>query len=294
MKALNIKKEVVIISGKGGTGKTTVTSSLSKLIQNKIIVDADVDAADMFILLKPEIIHKELFKGKSVAKIDYDLCTSCGICKQLCRFDAISFNNEKYEINEFLCDGCTLCEISCPVNAIKMKQQTVGEWYISKTDWGDMIHAKLYPGAENSGNLVTMIKVQADRLSREKNISLVIIDGPPGIGCPVTSALSGANYAIIVTEPTMSAIHDMKRALETTTHFNIKTGIVINKFDINEDKTKIIEEFAKENNIEILAKIPFDKCIVDAQINLKTVIEDNKCKHIVKSIEKIKQKIESL
>lgn len=294
MKALNIKKEVVIISGKGGTGKTTITSSLSKLIDKKIIVDADVDAADMFILLKPKIIKKELFKGKSIARIDYSICTSCGLCKQLCRFDAINFKNNKYEINEFLCDGCTLCELACPVNAIKMEQQTVGEWYISETQWGDMIHAKLYPGAENSGNLVTMIKIQADRLSREKNISLVIIDGPPGIGCPVTSALSGANYAIIVTEPTMSAIHDMKRALKTAQHFKIETGIVINKYDINEEKLLEIENFAKDKGIEIIGKIPFDKCIVDSQINLKTIIEDEKCKHIWNNIEKIKEKIESL
>ena len=266
-------KEIVILSGKGGTGKTTLASTLSKLFENKVIADADVDAADMFIMLKPKKEKVVPFKGKSIAIIDYEKCTSCGVCQSLCRFDAISYENEKYVISPYLCDGCTLCELACPVNAISMEQQTVGEWYVSNTEHGKMVHSKLYPGAENSGNLVTMVKHQAQLLAKENRNDYVVIDGPPGIGCPVTSSLSGASLAVLVTEPTFSGIHDLKRVYKVAKHFNVASAIVINKYDLNEENVKLIEQFACDEKIPVIGKIPFNKAIVDAQVSLKTPID---------------------
>ncbi len=275
-------KEIVILSGKGGTGKTTLAATLSKLFNNKVIVDADVDAADMFILLKPEKKRIEDFKGKSIAIIRQEKCTKCGICKKLCRFDAISFDDNQYKINPYLCDGCTLCEIACPVDAIYMEQQVVGQWYISDTEYGNMVHSTLYPGAENSGNLVTMVKHQAQLVAQDNNVKYLVVDGPPGIGCPVTSSLSGATLSILVTEPTYSGIHDLKRVYEISKHFKVPATIVINKYDLNIDHSKEIEEFAKDNNITIIGKIPFDKSIVEAQINLKTPYEYEYCSQEIK------------
>lgn len=266
-------KQIVVLSGKGGAGKTTLTATLAKMFENKIIVDTDVDAADMFILMKPDIKKEKKFKGKSVAEINQNKCTKCGKCKSLCRFDAINIINGKYKINEYMCDGCHLCEIACPVDAVKMEEQIVGEWYLSDTKWGKMVHAKLYPGAENSGNLVTMVKHQAKLLAENMDSNYLLIDGPPGIGCPVNSTLSGADYAILVTEPTQSGLHDLKRIYETSRFFDIKNYLVINKFDINEEMTEKIIQFSRSNNIKIIGKIPYDKKVVEALVNLKTPIE---------------------
>ena len=259
-------KEILIISGKGGTGKTTLTASVAKYMSKKVICDADVDAADMFLLMKPEIKKKMAFKGKSVAIINNELCTSCDLCRKRCRFDAIDVVDGNYTINPYSCDGCTLCTLVCPANAIKMEQMTVGEWYVSQTEYGKMVHAKLFPGAENSGNLVTMVKRQAHMLAEEENAEFVIVDGPPGIGCPVTSALSGANIAIIVTEPTFSGIHDLERVYETAIHFKTTVWIVINKYDLNLKNSEKIEKFAREKGIDVVKKIPFSKCIIDSVV----------------------------
>jgi len=279
--------EVLIISGKGGTGKTTIAASLAQMMKNKVIADVDVDASDMFILMKPEILEEHIFSGNKKALIDQDKCTNCGICANKCRFDAIPFIDNKYEVKPHLCDSCTLCVEFCPENAITMIPTDAGKWFKSKTQYGDFVHAKLYPGAENSGNLVTMVKHQAKEIAKEKNNDFIIIDGPPGIGCPVTSALSGADIVIMVTEPTESGVHDLQRVIEIAKHFKPKIGIIINKFDINTDISDFIVKFANEKNIDIIGKIPFDLCIVNSLNNIQTPLENNDCKNIKNEIENI-------
>ncbi len=282
-------KELVVLSGKGGTGKTTLTSSLSKIIKDKVIVDADVDASDMFILLKPRVLKKEIFRGKSVALIHQDKCIHCGLCEQHCRFDAIHKNSEgQFIVNEFKCDGCELCVYVCPVDAITMEQGIVGEWYLSETDFGPMVHARLNPGDENSGNLVTMVKHQAQIVAKEKGLNKIIIDGPPGTGCPVISALSGATATIIVTEPTLSGMHDLDRILKVANQFKVLPKIVINKYDLNNENVREIEKFARENNAKIIGRIPFDHCVIDALLNEKTPVDGGEeCRRVKDEIYKI-------
>jgi MinD superfamily P-loop ATPase len=291
----NRANEIVILSGKGGTGKTTLTASLSKIINNKVIVDADVDASDLFILLNPMLVKKEKFRGKSVADINQEICTHCGLCEQYCRFDAIH-KDEKgdFTVNFYKCDGCALCTYVCPVGAIKMNEEIVGEWYISNTDFGDMVHARLIPGAENSGNLVTMVKRQAQILANEKRLNRIIIDGPPGTGCPVISSLSGAKYAVIVTEPTLSGMHDLDRIIKIAYQFKAIPKIVINKSTLNSDNVTAIENFAEKNNIDIIGRIPFDKCVVKNLEEKLTPIEGS-CGSAVKGeIKKIADYLESI
>ncbi len=282
-------KELVVLSGKGGTGKTTLTSSLSKIIKDKVIVDADVDASDMFILLKPRVLKKEIFRGKSVALIHQDKCIHCGLCEQHCRFDAIHKNSEsQFIVNEFKCDGCELCVYVCPVDAITMEQGIVGEWYLSETNFGPMVHARLNPGDENSGNLVTMVKHQAQIVAKEKGLNKIIIDGPPGTGCPVISALSGATATIIVTEPTLSGMHDLDRILKVANQFKVLPKIVINKYDLNNENVREIEKFARENNAKIIGRIPFDHCVIDALLNEKTPVDGGEeCRRVKDEIYKI-------
>ncbi|RKX83850.1 MAG: (4Fe-4S)-binding protein [Spirochaetes bacterium] len=290
---MNGQFEVVIISGKGGTGKTTLTSSLAELIPDKVICDADVDAADMFLILKPELIKENPFKGKSIAIINQDKCVSCGICEKVCRFNAVDAEETdekiKYTVNPYSCDGCTFCALACPAKAINMEQQTVGDWFISKTEAGTLIHAKLKPGAENSGNLVTMVKHQAHLKAKEEGLNFILVDGPPGIGCPVTSAISGASLAIIVTEPTFSGIHDLERVYDLSLHFKVPAAVVINKYDLNRENTLHIESYAKEKGIKIIGKIPFSPCVVDSIAEAKTPM--TKCPEIAKTINNIYKEI---
>ncbi len=285
-------KELVIVSGKGGTGKTTLTASLVKIIKEKVIADADVDASDLFILLSPRIKKKTEFKGKAVAVIDKGKCTGCGLCAEHCRFDAIRRDEDGlYSVNEYKCDGCYLCTYVCPVGAISMEPGIVGEWYVSETDFGDMVHARLNPGDENSGNLVTMVKHQAQLIAGEKKLKRIIIDGPPGVGCPVISALSGATAAIIVTEPTLSGMHDLDRILKLAGQFKVMPKIVINKYTLNAENVEKIEKFASENGVEIIGRIPFDKCIVDKLSRKLTPVDGEGCGEVKKEIFSIAEKI---
>ncbi len=284
-----MSKELVIISGKGGTGKTTLTASFAYLMTDKIIVDADADAADMYILMKPTIKKREFLKGNSPAKIYTDKCIKCDICKQLCRFNAIFIDkNGNYVVDTLRCDSCDLCKIACPAQAIEMVETISGEWYESETKYGPMVHAKLYPGAENSGNLVTMVKHRAHILSDEKNIPHILVDGSPGIGCPVISTISGADFVIIIAEPTQSGLHDLERVKKLCDSFKVRTGVVINKYDLNNEVSQNIERFARENNSIFLGKIPFDNLVSKAIVNEE--IPYVACDTIKKPIDKIFQK----
>lgn len=285
---MNSIKEILIISGKGGTGKTTVASSLAKLLNNKIIADTDVDAADMYIMLNPSDTEEHVFMGSSKeASIDAEKCTSCGLCAEKCRFNAIKEINGAYTVNPFSCEGCTLCYEICPSGAVTMNEAESGKWFISNTEYGTFIHARLNPGAENSGNLVSMVKHEAKVRAENESKKQILIDGPPGIGCPVTSSLSGADSVIIVTEPTVSGLSDLKRVISVAQNFDPDIAVVINKHDININVSKQIEQYAKDKHIPVIAQIPFDQCIVDLLAEKKTPVDSDICPHIRTEIENI-------
>jgi MinD superfamily P-loop ATPase len=285
-------KEIVVISGKGGTGKTTITACLADIIPVKIIADADVDAANLYILLKPGNIRDKDFIGKSKAGINRDLCTNCNLCLELCRFHAVEYIDGHYRVDPYSCEGCGLCKIACPAQAIEMKEQVVGKWFLSDTEFGDFVHARLIPGAENSGSLVTMVRFQAKLAAVKKDIKTILIDGPPGIGCPVTASITGVDLAIIVTEPTYSGISDLGRVFDLTQHFKVKSGIVINRYDINPGNTGKIESFAREKGVPVFAKIPHSECIME-EIS-KSNLPSRKCKSLAQSIEKIYEQIKNV
>lgn len=284
-------KEIVVISGKGGTGKTTLTASLADIMPGTIIADADVDAANLHILLEPENIRGNPFTGKSTAEINSDLCTGCNLCRELCRFRAVEVTGGRYHVDGYSCEGCGLCKIACPAGAIQMKEQVVGKWFTADTELGDFVYARLIPGAENSGSLVTMVRFQAKLAAVKKNVKTVLIDGPPGIGCPVTASISGVDLAIIVTEPTYSGISDLRRVFDLTGHFNVKSGIVINRFDINPGNTKKVEDFAREKGIPVFAKIPHSRCIME-EIS-RSRLPSRKCKHLARAVEEIYRHIQT-
>ncbi len=263
-------KELVVISGKGGTGKTSLVASFAAQAGSVVTADCDVDAADLHLLLGPEIERKHKFSGGKVASIDPELCNSCGTCVELCRYDAAS---NLYAIDKIACEGCGVCAYFCPQDAISFDDEENGEWYVSSTRFGPMTHARLLPGAENSGKLVTIVRNEAKRIAEEGGIELVLIDGSPGIGCPVIASVSGADLAVVVTEPTMSGIHDLERVVELTRHFGIETAVVVNKCDINEDMTSNIEEFARRSKIEILGGIRYDEAVTGAQMEGRTAVE---------------------
>ncbi len=268
-------KEIVVISGKGGTGKTSVTASLAVLAGNSaVIADCDVDAADMHLLMKPTIEKSENFFSGVIAKIDEDKCTNCGMCADVCRFNAIPVINNQHTISSLNCEGCGYCEKVCPVEAISMPEQNVGDWYISKTKIENtLVHAKLGIGAENSGKLVAKVKNEAKRLAEENNKDYIIVDGSPGIGCPVVSSLSGANFVVLVTEPSLSGLHDLKRVYELVKKFNLKAGCIINKYDINKDVTKDIIQFLNDESVEHIANLPYNENFTKAMTFGKTIVE---------------------
>lgn len=266
-------KQITVVSGKGGTGKTSVTSAFASIAQNKILVDCDVDAADLFLTTRPEIKQTHQYPGGKVAKIDPEICTNCGLCIDLCRFDAIKLVEEQTTIMEFSCDGCRLCEIACPVDAIHMEENTDSRWYESETRFGPMVHAKLGIGEDNSGKLVTLIRDKAARLAKENALDTVLIDGPPGIGCPVISTLTGVDVALMVTEPTLSGMHDLKRLIELAKGFKLKNFVLINKYDLNPELSEEIEAYCAAQEIKVLAKVPFDKLFVEALVNLQSIHE---------------------
>ncbi|MDA8408699.1 MAG: ATP-binding protein [Deltaproteobacteria bacterium] len=264
-------KELTVISGKGGTGKTSIAASFAFLAKNRVLADCDVDAADLHILAQPEIIHQEDFFGGKKAVIDHDKCSLCGICKENCRYSAISAS---FVVDHTACEGCALCHYLCPESAITMEETLNGKWFISNTRFGPMVHANLIPGEENSGKLVALVRNQAKLIAEERNMDIVIVDGAPGVGCPVISSITGVDHVVVVTEPTMSGLHDMKRAAELVRHFNIPISLVINKWDIHPGMTAEIEEFAKSGNISLAGKIPYDRAVTDSMVKRRTVVEE--------------------
>ncbi len=283
------RKELVIISGKGGTGKTSLTGAFASLAEDPVISDCDVDAADLHLLTDPEIKERGLFSGGYEASIIQDKCTSCGRCYEECRFDAIHKEevDEKleYNIDPLECEGCGVCDIVCPEDAIKLEEAINGEWYVSECRFGDMSHAKLGMAEENTGRLVTLVRENAE-VSGDEGSELTLIDGAPGTGCPVIASITGSDFALVVTEPTVSGIHDMERVLDVADHFGIKAGIVVNKSDLNESMTQKIKDIAEERAVDVLGEIPYDNVFTEAQMERKTVIEysDNETAESIKRI----------
>ncbi|MBL7197721.1 MAG: ATP-binding protein [Candidatus Omnitrophica bacterium] len=263
-------KQIVVISGKGGTGKTVLTASFAALAKNRIMADCDVDAADLHLLLHPVIKERHEFRSGKTAKIDKKLCKQCGKCIVACRFDAISDN---FVVDPVSCEGCALCSHICPANAIRMEENVSGEWYISDTKYGPFVHAKLGIAEENSGKLVSLVRQKAKELAQRQNCDWVIVDGAPGIGCPVIASISDVNCALVVTEPTLSGLHDAGRVVGVARHFKVPVKLVVNKYDLNIDMTEKIEKYCRDDNISLIGKIKFDKSVVKAMVEGKTVIE---------------------
>ncbi|MBD3217630.1 MAG: P-loop NTPase [candidate division Zixibacteria bacterium] len=265
--------ELVIISGKGGTGKTSLVGSLAALAENKVMVDCDVDAADLHLIMDSKLLESHEFVGGKKAEIIQKRCTSCAVCLDYCRFDAISEKNEKFEIDSLSCEGCGICRHFCPEDAIDFKPVVCGHWFISDTNHGPLVHARLGIAQSNSGRLVSHLRKKAREIADKSGHEMIITDGPPGIGCPVIASITGSDYVIIVTEPSLSAFGDMQRVHELIQHFNISCGAIINKYDINSHMTEGIEAFAEENGITVLGKMPFDKEMVAAQVAGKSIID---------------------
>ncbi len=268
-------KEIVVLSGKGGTGKTSITAALAVLAGNDaVIADCDVDAANMHLLLKPDFGKTFDYYSGELAVINQELCIHCGKCADVCRFHAIPLIQNQYKISELDCEGCGYCEKVCPSNALTLIERKSGSVFISKTKVGStMVHARLDIGAENSGKLVAKVKNEAKAFATAENKQFILVDGSPGIGCPVVSSLSGANYVVLVTEPTMSGLHDLKRINSVIKRFHIKAGCIINKYDLNPEKTTEIKDFMKEEQIDDLAEIPYNSIFSTAMIEGKTIVE---------------------
>lgn len=255
-------KEITVISGKGGTGKTTFTANLASLLNNLVVGDCDVDAPNLHLLLNPENKSEAVFKGMKLAVKNDDLCIDCGLCYENCRFNAITADD--YQIKNLKCEGCAVCAYVCPTDAIRMEEIETGTLYEAESKFGEMVHAKLIPGADTSGKLVSEVKNRASELAKEKNKDWILIDGSPGIGCPVIASLTGSDMAVLVTEPTLSGFADLKRVMEVVNHFKIPAGIVINKYDLNENISAKIEAYAEEEKIDLLTKIPYSREIVES------------------------------
>jgi len=262
-------KEVVALSGKGGTGKTSIVGSFAVLAKNRVLVDCDVDAADLHLILRPTVKEKHEFWSGQVALIDKEKCTECGLCQELCRFGAIS----DFEVDPVSCEGCSFCYQVCPASAITMKSSMAGYSFISETKYGHLCHARLGIVQENSGKLVALVRQNARLIAERQNLDYIITDGPPGIGCPVISSLSGANLALLVTEPTLSGIHDLKRVIGVCRHFGVRALVCINKYDINEENTSEIESYCFSQGVEVASKIPFDNVVTEALVKRLPVVE---------------------
>ena len=264
-------REVVIVSGKGGTGKTSFAGSLASLLEHKVVADCDVDAANLNLLLNGKVHDSyEFFAGRKAA-INPDACTSCGRCREVCRFNAVS---QDYVVDALACEGCGACYFLCPAGAVSFDETLCGHYYAAETGGGDaIVFAELSPGRESSGKLVSMVRTKAREIAETRGIDLILIDGPPGIGCPVISSLTGAHLAVLVTEPTMAGVHDLERVLGLARHFDIPTAVVVNKGDVNPSRTEDIKSFCRDRHLDFLGSIPYEPMLTEAQRQGKTVLE---------------------
>jgi MinD superfamily P-loop ATPase len=273
-------KELVIISGKGGTGKTSIVASFAALARKVVLADCDVDAADLHLVLAPTIRRRERFSGGSRARIMPGHCTACGKCQELCRFDAIFFDgpgngrvDRTFRVDPIACEGCGVCAHFCTYGAIEFAPAVNGEWFVSQTRFGPMVHARLGIAEENSGKLVSLVRAEAKKAAEERHLELVLIDGSPGIGCPVIASVAGVDFALIVTEPTLSGLHDLRRVAELTAHFGIATCLCVNKWDLNEAVAAQIEAEAAARGFPAVGRVRYDRAVTDAQVRGRTVVE---------------------
>jgi len=273
-------KELVVISGKGGTGKTSLVASLAALAKKAVLADCDVDAADLHLVLEPTVVKREEFSGGSRARIRSDRCTACGKCEEICRFDAIRFDgpgngnvDKTYRIDPIACEGCGVCAWFCTDKAIEFGPVVNGEWFISDTRRGPMVHAKLGVAEENSGKLVSLVRAEAKKIAEYRKLDLVLIDGAPGIGCPVIASIGGADMVLVVTEPTLSGMHDLERVADLTRHFGIETVLCINKWNLNEDIASRIEARAIGRGLKLAGKVRYDRAVTEAQVMGLSVVE---------------------
>lgn len=283
--------KIAVISGKGGTGKSTISAAFATLNGEVVLADCDVDAANLYLLFNPSHEEEEAFIGGEKAFIDYSICSGCGSCIDYCRFGAISMINDKVEISDILCDGCYLCSRICPENAIGMVRNDKSLMYSGSFRNGKMVYGRLAPGEENSGKLVNRVREKAEQTAEENGIGTIILDGPPGIGCPVISTITGVDKVVIVTEPTLSGLHDMQRTIGVVQRFSLPAYVIINKYDLNPDMAGEIEEWCRENEISIAGKLPFDMRMTEAMVEGKSIIEFNPQLNISKKIEIIWNKI---
>jgi len=279
-------KEIVVISGKGGTGKTSLVAAFASLAQNAVLADCDVDAADLHLILKPTVREAHDFSGGKLARIRADQCIGCGECERICHFEAVSLSGPPNDIvaktcmiDPVACEGCGVCVQFCPVDAIDFKDAINGQWFVSDTRFGPMVHAQLGTGEENSGKLVSLIRKQARQIANQQDVGanddppLLLVDGSPGIGCPVIASITGADLVLVVTEPTLSGQHDLDRVAQLTAHFGIPTAVCINKWDINPNVTEAIEADLQEKGLALAGKIDYDPAVTRAQVEEKTLIE---------------------
>lgn len=265
--------EIVVISGKGGTGKTSLTAAFAHLASNHIICDLDVDAPDLHLLLDPAIETEEDFVSGHHAVVNPETCTACGLCLDFCRFQAVKIDGPAATVDPLLCEGCMVCVHFCPAQAIDFPENHAGRFYLSRTRFGPMVHARLFPGQENSGRLVDLLRRRAKALAREQGKSLILCDGAPGLGCPVISSLSGVDLAVAVTEPTPSGAHDLARIVELCRHFRVGVGVIVNKYDLNLEQTGRIEEYCRLQGLPVFARLPHDVAMTQAMVQRRTITE---------------------
>lgn len=288
-------QEIVVVSGKGGTGKTSLTAAFIYLADKSVICDADVDAADLHLLMDPQVKTKTDFKGGGQAIIDTAKCSRCGLCMELCRFGAVRHLEEPgvgelYRIDAIDCEGCGVCVDFCPEVAIDFPTKKCGDWFISDTRFGPMVHARLGIAEENSGKLVTLVRKEAKDLAENKGLDLIITDGPPGIGCPVIAAIGGATAILIVAEPTVAGLHDFERVARLADNFKVPAMLCVNKYDLNRKQTEAIEDLARQNQITVLGRIPFDPVFTQAMIQGRTILEFDPSTETGQAVRKIWEK----